>query len=72
METIEFQLTSEFIELIKLLKLLGICESGADAKLMVEEGSISYNNEVEYRKRKKLRKGDLIIIPEQNTQIKIV
>jgi len=72
METIDFQLTEEFIELIKLLKLLGISESGADAKLMVEEGQITFNNSVEYRKRKKLRKGDLLLIQNQNTQIKIV
>jgi len=72
MEIIEFQLTTEYIELIKLLKLLGISESGADAKLMVEEGAISCNNEIEYRKRKKLRKGDLLVIQDQKTQIKIV
>ncbi|MCO6500311.1 MAG: RNA-binding S4 domain-containing protein [Vicingus serpentipes] len=72
MEIIEFQLTKEYIELIKLLKLLGVSESGAEAKLMVEEGSVYCNNETEYRKRKKLRKGDLISIPNQKTQVKIV
>ena len=72
MQVLEFELSTDYIELIKLLKLLGICESGADAKLMVEEGLVVSNNEVEYRKRKKVRKGDLIFIEEQDTEIKIL
>ena len=72
MQVIEFQLITEYIELIKLLKLLGISESGAEAKIMVEEGLIKYNNKVEYQKRKKIRKGDSLIIQHQNTQIKII
>ena len=72
MHLLEFELSTDYIELIKLLKLLGLCESGADAKIMVEEGLIISNGEVEYRKRKKVRKGDLIFIEEQDTQIKIL
>ena len=72
MQVIEFQLTTEYIELIKLLKLLGISESGADAKIMVEEGLITCNNEIEYRKRKKVRKEDSLIIQNQNIQINII
>ena len=71
MKTLEFELTTEYIELIKLLKLLGLCESGADAKIMVEEGLVESNNEVEYRKRYKVRKGDILLIKDQNTEIKI-
>jgi len=72
MQTLEFELSTDYIELIKLLKLLSICESGADAKIMVEEGLVVSNGEVEFRKRKKVRKGDLIFIEEQDTQIKIL
>ena len=72
MQTLEFELSTDYIELIKLLKLLSICESGADAKIMVEEGLVVSNGEVEFRKRKKVRKGDLIFIKEQDTQIKIL
>jgi len=57
----EFSLTEEYIELIKLLKLLNLCESGAIAKIVVEEGLVKFNDETEYQKRKKLRKGDVII-----------
>ncbi len=51
---------AEFIELIKLLKLLHIAQSGGHAKIMVEDGEVKLNGEVEYRKRAKLRSGDLI------------
>lgn len=37
---LNFTLTDEYIELIKLLKVLQIAESGAMAKIMVENGEV--------------------------------
>ena len=54
MEKIEFELTQEYIELIKLLKLLNLCESGSEAKLVVDEGLVKFNNVV--AKKKKITK----------------
>jgi len=65
----EFELTSEYIELIKLLKLIGIAESGSHAKYLVEEGEVLVNGTVEFRKRNKLRKGDVIIALDQTVTI---
>ncbi len=50
----------EYIELIKLLKSMRISESGGQAKLMVEDGLVYRNGEPEFRKRAKLRAGDVI------------
>ncbi len=50
----------EYIELIKLLKLLGLVDTGGEAKYCVEEGEVLVNKEVEFRKRRKLRSGDTI------------
>jgi len=69
MEIIEFSLTSDYIELIKLLKLLNLVESGAEAKIVVEEGLVKYNNEVEFRKRKKLRSGDVVVFQSNTINI---
>ena len=69
MQELKFSLSEEYIHLIKLLKLLGLTESGADAKIVVEEGLVKYNNEVEYRKRKKVRSGDVVVF--KNKTIKI-
>ena len=54
----EFKLTTEYIELIKLLKLLRIAESGGHAKIIVEDGEVSLNGIQEFRKRAKLRSED--------------
>lgn len=60
---------AEYIELIKLLKLLRIAESGGQAKMMVEDGEVRLNGMPESRKRAKLREGDLVEI--FGTQIRI-
>ena len=56
----EFKVTEKYIELVKLLKLLRIAQTGGHAKIIVEDGEVIRNGEVEYRKRAKLIKGDLI------------
>lgn len=63
---IKFKLgDSEYIELIRLLKVLNIANSGGQAKLMVDDGEVKLNGEVESRKRAKLRVGDKIEIFEE-------
>jgi ribosome-associated protein len=59
----------EYIELIKLLKTMRISESGGQAKLMVEDGLVYRNGEQEFRKRAKLRSGDVIEVFEYKIQI---
>ena len=65
----EFQLTSEYIELVKLLKLLRIAETGGHAKILVEEGNVFLNGKKEFRKRAKLRSGDEIQIFNEKIRI---
>ena len=59
-DTFTLRPTDEFIDLIKLLKLKQIAQSGGHAKMMVEEGLVNVNGEQEFRKRKKLRPGDIV------------
>ncbi len=59
METYELN-GAEFIELIKLLKIMRVSESGGQAKMMVDDGIVFRNGEPEFRKRAKLRSGDVI------------
>jgi ribosome-associated protein len=56
----EFKLTSEYIELVKLLKLFGIAHTGGHAKIIVQDGEVFLNGIQEFRKRAKLRLGDKI------------
>lgn len=53
---LEFELTEDYIELIKLLKVLQIAENGAMAKTLVENGEVVRNGEPESRKRAKIQK----------------
>ena len=66
----EFQINGPYIELIGLLKALGIAETGGHAKAIVDEGCVLRTGEVELRKRAKLISGDLIEI--DNIQIKLL
>lgn len=59
-KTFELRNNEEYIELIKVLKILGIAQTGGHGKIIIEDGDITVNEEQEFRKRKKLRKGDLI------------
>jgi ribosome-associated protein len=65
----EFKLNSEYIELIKLLKIIGIAETGGHAKLLVDDQQVLVNGQTELRKRAKLRTGDLIEIFEEKIKI---
>lgn len=57
---IEFKIEEEYIELIKLLKATQIAESGAMAKILVENEEVLRNGMIELRKRAKIRTGETI------------
>ncbi len=53
-------ITSEFIKLDAFLKFSGLCETGGEAKLCVEDGLVSVNGEICTQRGKKLRPGDTV------------
>jgi ribosome-associated protein len=59
---IQFELKDEYIELFKLIKVLDLVDTGAQAKMIVSDGYVKRNGEVELRKRAKLIKGDKLVI----------
>lgn len=64
METIEFKLKGEFVELCDLLKLTGLAESGGRGKAMVAEGLVNVDDVLESRKTAKIRAGQRITCGE--------
>ncbi|MCX6052965.1 MAG: RNA-binding S4 domain-containing protein [Campylobacterales bacterium] len=60
----KFQLKDEYIELFKLLKVLDLVDSGAQAKLLIADGYVKRNSETELRKRAKIVAGDIIEIAD--------
>lgn len=59
-----FKINGDYIELLQLLKATGIAQTGGHAKMLVDEGLVVRNGEVEYRKRAKLVPGDQIQIED--------
>ena len=57
---IEFQVTGDYIPLIQLLKAAGLVQTGGEAQIVVTEGEVKYNGQVDYRKRLKVKKGDVV------------
>ncbi|MES2276620.1 MAG: RNA-binding S4 domain-containing protein [Bacteroidota bacterium] len=57
---IEFELTGDYIPLIQLLKATNLVSTGGEAQVVVTEGLVKYNDTVDYRKRLKVKKGDVV------------
>ena len=66
----EFELIDhDYIQLNQLLKLLGLVESGGEANQRIVDGEVLVNKTVEYQKRKKLRKGDVVLFNNKTVNI---
>jgi len=57
---IEFKVTGDYIPMIQLLKAANLVQTGGEAQIVVTEGEVIYNGTVDYRKRLKVKKGDVI------------
>jgi ribosome-associated protein len=60
MKKIDFKVEGDYIELIQLLKALGLAQTGGHAKMIVDEEMVKRNGTIETRKRAKLTKGENI------------
>ena len=66
------EITSEPVELYKILKFEGMVASGGEAKLFISEGQVLVNGKVETRKRKKIVAGDTIEFAQETIRIRLV
>jgi ribosome-associated protein len=57
---IEFKLVGDYIPLIQLLKATNLVGTGGEAQIVVSEGLVKYNGEVDYRKRLKVKQKDVV------------
>ena len=62
MPNIDFALTTEYIELHKLLKLTGVVDSGGAGKAVVAEGAVTVDGRPELRKTAKIRAGQVVML----------
>ena len=70
MQTIDFELDRDFVELNQLLKLAGLCDSGGAGKQLVASGVVHVDGAIELRKTAKLRAGQVVTL--DGVEIRIV
>ncbi|MFT6866482.1 MAG: ribosome-associated protein [Cyclobacteriaceae bacterium] len=58
-----------FIELNNLMKILSWVNSGGEAKIRIDQSEVLVNNEIEIRRRRKLKSGDIIQFGEEKAVI---
>lgn len=54
------KLKSDYIKLGQALKASGCVDSGLESKIVIKEGQVTVNGEVEYQRGKKLYDGDVV------------
>ena len=57
---IEFTVEGDYIPMIQLLKAAGLVQTGGEAQIAVTDGEVLYNGLVDFRKRLKVTKGDVV------------
>ena len=55
----EIFIKDEFIKLGQALKLAGLVDSGVEAKIVIQDGQVKVNGQVEIQRGKKLHDGDV-------------
>ena len=66
----ELKLRDEFIKLGQALKAANLVSSGVEAKIVIQDGQVFVNGEVEIQRGKKLHDGD--VFTYQGESVKIV
>lgn len=69
MQTIEFELEGDYVELNMLLKLVGLCDSGGAGKVIVATGAVSVDGQIELRKTCKIHAGQVATLDDVEIRV---
>ena len=61
--------SDEFIKLGQALKKAGLVDSGVDAKVVIQDGLVTVNGEVEVQRGKKLHGGEIVSFNGETVKI---
>ncbi len=64
-----FKIAGDYIELNKLLKASGLCDTGGQAKMIIKDGLVMVDGEIETRIRRKLKHGMIVKYYDQSLQV---
>jgi ribosome-associated protein len=65
----DISIRGDTIRLGQALKLAGLAASGGEARALIEDGAASVNGEVETRRGRQLRRGDVVALGSQAVRI---
>jgi ribosome-associated protein len=65
----EIEIRGEMIRLGQLLKLSNLAGSGADARDLLLESGVTVNGEIETRRGRQLRRGDVVAIGDESLRV---
>ncbi|MDO4263467.1 MAG: RNA-binding S4 domain-containing protein [Deinococcus sp.] len=60
----------ESMDLQDFLKIAGLVETGGEAKFRIQGGEVRLNGEVETRRRRKVKRGDMVEIYGERVEVK--
>lgn len=63
------KLRDQYIKLGQALKAANLVEDGVEAKLVIQDGLVKVNNEVDIRRGRKLYDGDVVSFDGQELRI---
>ena len=69
MITVNIREDEEFIKLGQALKKASLVGSGVDAKMVILDGLVQVNGQIETQRGKKLRNGDIVTYDGETIQI---
>ena len=65
----EIKVRDEFIKLGQALKAAGLVDSGVEAKIVVQDGLVEVNGEIDTRRGRKLVPGDVLTFDGKSVKI---
>lgn len=65
----KIKIDTEFIRLDALLKLSGIAQTGGHAKIMIQNGEVSVNDEICLMRGKKIRENDKVLCCDEIIEV---
>lgn len=69
MITVNIREEDEFIKLGQALKKASLVGSGVDAKMVIQDGQVQVNGQIELQRGKKLHDGDVVTYDGETIQI---
>jgi ribosome-associated protein len=69
MQHIQFELDRDYVELNQLLKLVGLCNSGGEGKMIVASGDVYVDGQQELRKTCKIHAGQVVRLEDFEVRV---